>query len=752
VRPRIKSNIYYKIIGTFDINYIRCYIAIVDSFIRLTYYLTKYFGISWLLYRLWYMVKNRAGITTRIHPVRRWDRIDVRMPKAHFQPAYENSDDQSRDLTYGHFFFDAKRVRSYSNVLQKLDGQKEVSPVNDWKDLKKGTFTYFSKVKVNAGVPPDWHNNYLSGIKAIGNLHWSRIGDFRTGDIKSIWELNRFAFTYSLVRAYLRTGNEEIPELFWMLAEDWFFQNPPNAGPNWKCGQEATFRVMAWCFALYGFQNAEKTTPERLQMLARMICFSGERIEANISYALSQKNNHSLSEAVGLWTAGLLFPEFKHGARWRRKGKKLIEKLTLELFNDEGAFTQNSLYYHRLALHDLIWAFLLGDINGEPFNTGVTQRFQKGVDFLYQLMDDSTGAVPNYGANDGSFILPLSNCDYRDFRPVIQSCYYYLENKRVLPDGPWDEDLLWLFGPEALNAPIERKDKSEMSLVKTGYYIFRSKNGFLFIRCGEHIFRPGQGDMLHVDIWWKGHNIAIDPGSYSYNAPPPWDGGLGLTRYHNTVTVDDKEQMDPYGKFLSFPWVKGKVIENRDEKENGFKYFEGTHDGYLRLEYPVKYRRGIVHIYDDYWIVIDKLTSDAPHTYRLHWLLYNFPYQWSPDNQMITMYPGDPEYRLYYGSMQEDFESSLVSADESSPRGWWSPYYYFKEPAISLNISVKGYVALFYTVLGPGDVRVLKKHESIGVTVDEREFIIKLNSHPDDGPVVVSVNRERDVSIERVSS
>ena len=38
-------------------------------------------------------------------------------------------------------------------------------------------------------------------------------------------------------------------------------------------------------------------------------------------------------------------------------------------------------------------------------------------------------------------------------------------------------------------------------------------------------------------------NIALDGGTYSYNAPAPWNLGLAGTCWHNTVTVDGRAQM-----------------------------------------------------------------------------------------------------------------------------------------------------------------------------------------------------------------
>ncbi len=183
-----------------------------------------------------------------------------------------------------------------------------------------GEFPFFEHAWIPCGRLPDWHRNPLTGQQAPADGHWSRLSEFGSGDIKLVWELSRFGFVFPLVRAYWRTGDESLAECFWRLVEDWRTHNLPQAGVNWKCGQEASFRVMAWCFGLYGFWEAAASSPTRVSRLAQMVAVTGRRIASNLRYALSQLNNHGISEAAGLWTLGTLFPEFRLAAGWRKSG------------------------------------------------------------------------------------------------------------------------------------------------------------------------------------------------------------------------------------------------------------------------------------------------------------------------------------------------------------------------------------------------------------------------------------------------
>ncbi len=245
------------------------------------------------------------------------------------------------------------------------------------------------------GNPPKWHRCPFSDFEWSSTIHWSRIPDFSRGaDIRVIWEVNRFAFVYPLVRWYRRSGDEECADLFWNWIEDWREKNPPNAGVNWKCGQETAFRLMAWVFGLYGFLDSTASTEHRISELVQMIIFSARRIEGNLGYALAQKNNHGISEATGLWTVALLFPKARGAQLWRHRAKQLLESQARELIYKDGAFAQHSANYHRVMLQDYLWSVALGRLNGESFAPDVVQRLRSCCAFLYALQQGRDGEVP----------------------------------------------------------------------------------------------------------------------------------------------------------------------------------------------------------------------------------------------------------------------------------------------------------------------------------------------------------------------
>jgi len=690
-----------------------------------------YFGPCWLLRRLGYWIRLNSGYLKWRTAALKWSDYQLSIlfvdksivdPEAYF--AYRRSKAPK-------FFFDANEVM-IPPQLQSFWDKHGVSPVSLADDLAAGKFVFFGNQQVYTGFPPDWHQNAITGQRTPADRHWTQIGDFEFGDIKIIWEINRFAFVYLLVRAYARTENEKYAKLFWELIEDWYNRNPPQLGANWKCGQEISFRIMALCFGLYGFLYSKTTTPIRVATLAKIIAVSAERIEKSFQYAINQRNNHGISESLGLWTIGTLFPEFKHSEKWMRLGKKHLEAQGIELIYDDGSFAQHSLNYHRLMLHDFIWCIRLGEISGQPFSKELKNHLSRAVEFLYQIQDGTTGSVPRYGQNDGALILPLSNCDPQDYRPVIQTGYYMNTGNRLYDSGPWDEDLYWLFGADAAKTALKHVERVDLQANTGGYYTLRAHSGFCFIRCGTFKDRPGQADMLHTDLWWRGQNIALDPGTFSYNSPDPWNNPFAYSAYHNTVTVDEMDQMDRVSKFIWLPWLHCKVNRNERSTDRQLAYFEGEHNGYKRLVSPVSYRRGVLRIGNEHWLVVDRLLSDKEHDYRLHWLCPGLPFFWDERNGDLQIRTLRGEYQIKLRSDSGKAAFSLVRASNESPRGWYSPYYMAKASAISIDLKLRASSVIFLSLFGPSPTNISLNGKEIEITKDTSNALIHLANNTDD--------------------
>src|SRR5262249_54306406 len=260
----------------------------------------KHLGIDWVAFRLRYAARLRSGALQRQLPETTWEQQPLSGLLRRESAVGDRYTDYRRDHSPA-FFFKSQDQAQFRALFSPWDSRDSLA-VTQAEEAAAGWLRLFGGLSVQVGSPPAWHRNPITGQQAERILHWSQIGDFDRGDIRIIWEVSRFGFAFALVRAYWRTSNEKYAELFWDAFEDWREQNPPQTGANWKCGQEASIRAMAWCFALYGFNNASVTTADRIEMLVQMVGVSGMRIEANFDYSQSQRNNHGITEAAALYT------------------------------------------------------------------------------------------------------------------------------------------------------------------------------------------------------------------------------------------------------------------------------------------------------------------------------------------------------------------------------------------------------------------------------------------------------------------
>ena len=228
------------------------------SYIR---YVVRYFGPGWILFRIWYALRKRFTSLIGAPRVFSWDSYSLVSYLKDTSLTHPDTYLNYRRSQAPKFFFSPAQRVAYANCCARWYTDDK-TPVTAADRIVEGQFQYFSNTWIPAGLPPDWHTNPFTDQKAPPDRHWMQIDDFAYGDIKTIWEINRFGFVYTLVRAYWCTGDERYPKTFWSLVENWHGENSPYQGPNWKCGQEASLRVMAWCFGLYGFLNSDATTAE----------------------------------------------------------------------------------------------------------------------------------------------------------------------------------------------------------------------------------------------------------------------------------------------------------------------------------------------------------------------------------------------------------------------------------------------------------------------------------------------------------
>jgi len=646
-------------------------------------------GIQSVALRLRYEAERRSGLLER--RMRKREGWDSWSPARILSPEYRRPWPSLATESHA-TLFSQDRLAMIMPVLTKVLGEDGIHViVSRAERVLKGEFQFFGKSWVNAELPPDWHSSPVTGARVEPSAIWTKMGFHGPsyGDLKFILEPSRFLFVYDLIRAYCLTKDDRYPQAFWRVVESWAESNPPATGPLWICGQESALRIVAWSLGWSAFRNAKCTTEHRATTLMSLIAAHAWRIEQTGAYALSQRSNHAISEAVGLLVASLTFPEFIGSPVWKKAGLKHLEKAALDQFLLDGTYAQQSLNYQRMSLQMVALAAAVLRLDGLALSSQVMARLSAAHKFLFSVMDPENGRVPNCGANDGSLPLPLDSLAYHDFRPTIQLLASLCGSESELPSGPWDEPAIWLFGHSSEHAAKHERDLGQSNSFP-GYYLIRDQDSWAMLRCEDGSRRPFHADQLHLELWRKGINLARDAGTYLYNGEEPWNNGLACTAVHNTVTVGSTDQMERAGRFLWRKWSHGHLLEH------GAHILRAEHDGYART--GVIHRRTVIELAGRGWAVVDDLIGHGQHDFSLHWLLASAAWnvvQSEPFTLQLEMLQekirvlcvasgGDQPYLVRGGHTVWPATSLSHASPFTHLRGWVSPTYGALQPTLAM--------------------------------------------------------------------
>jgi hypothetical protein len=550
--------------------------------------------------------------------------------------------------------------------------------------IRNGEIRYFGDSFQEVGDPLDWFMNPFNHRRMDDRRHWSEIADFHrdTGDIKCIWEASRFDWVLCLARAYGATNDYRYLDTLVSWTADWTDKNPPNLGPNWKCGQETSIRLLNTLLALQ-LIGAPRGGPG----LPDFVVHHCNRVSRTLGYALAQDNNHGTSEAAALFVAGAWLARHpsvdrrtaRSGERWCRRGRRWLENRVNRLIATDGSFSQYSTNYHRMVLDTLsIVEWWRRRLDEAPFSSGFYTRARAAVDWLYHLVDPISGNVPNIGGNDGARLFRLCDTDYRDYRPTVQLAGVLFLERSTYEPGNWDESLRWL----GLDLPKRRADSRRSKVYEDGGYVVLAPPNaptWGVVRFANFRFRPSQADILHVDIWARGINILRDAGTYSYHGDKRWQSYFPATRAHNTCEFDAADQMPRLSRFLFADWLSmdeiGELSSHDDSRQWHGRYTDSRGASHCRS----------VRLNSVAWSIIDTLQG-YKHSATLRWRLA--PGQWRLDEHQLI---GDR------ASIRIEVDGELRRLE--LVEGWESQYYQKKTPLPVLEIEVAPGAARIETMI-----------------------------------------------------
>lgn len=611
-------------------------------------------SLRYILFRSKYEFERRTGMLTRKFPA-------GKVSSTKFQVSGLPSLAEWREGGCG-WFFDNRESLQLSKV-------KSPELKDKMGHILDGDVLFFSKTWKPLGLDYDWVTNPETGYRYDARQHWTKVNDFsrEAGDIKFVWEKSRFSWLLTVCR-YDYHYDEDHAEFAISQILDWIDKNPLNCGPNYKCSQETSIRILNWLFALNFYRKSKALTEVRWDTIITSIYWQTDHVMKNINFSrIAVRNNHAITETLTLYLMGMMFPMMKDANTWKKKGKKWFEEEIAYQIEDDGTFIQDSMNYHRVVIQLLTYAIAIADKNDEKFSDFVYEKAYKSLNFLYQCQEPTNGWLPNYGNNDGALFFPLSDNDYRDYKPQLDALHGLLTGESLY-EG-FLEDAQWIGCSMPQNRKVFEGIKKQYGLVKfekSGYYLIREIDTLSFIRCG--LFKDnGSTDQLHLDVWYKGQNVLMDGGSYMYNTDDRTVRYFAGTESHNTLMLGDHDEMQKGMRFIWF--YPPTLLSASVHEENDAYVFEGVVNAFkqigdgITIQRVVKKKKGTPE-----WVIKDKVEG-APDDMIKRQL-------WHTEDCFTVQ---DSSFKLVFDSEAERFEKD----------GWMSDYYGVKFPIAQIEFQTK---------------------------------------------------------------
>jgi heparinase II/III-like protein len=541
------------------------------------------------------------------------------------------------------------------------------------------------------GDPVDWQLDPIAGRRAP-MVHWSRLNPLAfslVGDSKVVWELNRHQWMVRLGQAYRATRDERYANVWARHLRQWIEANPRERGINWASSLEVSYRLIAWCWCLFLFDESPALTPELFESLLGQISSHAQHIERYLSLYFSP-NTHFTGEALGLFYAGLIFQELPHSSRWLKLGTQILTEESEHQILPDGVYFERATGYQRYTLEIYLHFLILAARNGLRLPSSVAQRTETMVDFVLGLRLPD-GAIPQIGDADSGSLLPFERRSQSDFKGVLSTAAVVFGRA----DCAWasrgaTSDLLWLLGAEALCTfeslrPTPPAGSASRVFRDGGFVVMRSNwqsDGQMLIYDTGPLGAGGAGhghaDLLSIQCAAFGEPFVVDAGTFCYTADPQARDFFRGTASHSTVLVDGNSQSVAAGPFRwsACPQARLRLWQSTPEID----FADAEHAAYGRPPDSIVHRRRILYVKPRFWVIADDLEGSGHHRVDLCFQLAPADVQFS--GELCVHIRG----RTGNGLMLHPFSTHRITANvhcgEIDPMlGWISHEYGQRQPA-----------------------------------------------------------------------
>ncbi len=436
------------------------------------------------------------------------------------------------------------------------------------------------------------------------------------GDARTSWELSRHFQFALLAKDFYLTREDRFLEELRALFEDWNLTFPFLHGIAWTSVMEVAIRAINWAYAL-AFLSMAGEGGELAEGLRRGILNMTRYVEAHRS-RFSSANNHLIVEACALGHSGILFGH----APWVDLAVSILtEELPRQNFPD-GVNREVSLHYQAFYLEAMGLMMRLLKTNGLPVPASWAPGLLSMCRYVGDCLGDFGEAVV-FGDDDEGKILDLDGISLPEvlppadapYRRVLGLCSLVLGTPLTDLSALTEETLHWLFPQADFDAVINSapaRPELVSSYREGGVTLLRSRDRRVFLGVDHgplgfgSLCAHGHADALSFQLFFMGHPVLIDPGTYIYHCDLPSRNEFRRTRSHNTVCVGGADQSEMLGAFLWGRQARAQL--KKLQEEDGHVRLSMSQDGYA----PVIHERTLSFDGERTLRVEDALSREAP--------------------------------------------------------------------------------------------------------------------------------------------
>lgn len=497
--------------------------------------------------------------------------------------------DKIREIFFQKRLFSYSDRKEYSQLIEILNNNCK-HEINEY--IKIADQVVLNEIKIFGSCYKfekglNWHysffKNYQWEIDQSNFLNISPKFNNANIDVKYVWALNRHHFLTYLGLAYYYTHDEKYAIKFKDIIYDWIRNNPPMIGINWYSGLEISIRLISWIFSLLFFKDSKLINNSKFFEIVFKSMFQHAYY---LRYFYKKRSfNHTIGDLCGVYLFSEIFNDFKQIKKWKKKVlKKFKEQIFLQVRPD-GFHIEQSVNYHKFVLEFFtIFLILNKTLIDHPEGILIKKMFAN----LFAIVKPN-GTLPLVGDNDDGKVLLLtshnnkSHLDLINLGCIIYKCsdFKFIQKEvsplSVLLLGSESVKIFKSLNPTEPSKKFQYFKDSGYSILRNGWF---NRSSYLYLDLGN--FGPQNAGHSHSDISniifsYKGTDILINSGTYSYNKSWKERNSFRSSKAHNIISIDNQCQAKP---ICWFAWTqKPKTYRKVIEKDKLIN-FTCIHDGY----------------------------------------------------------------------------------------------------------------------------------------------------------------------------